>query len=189
MATSLSRLRAATIGILHLTMKLVSFLLLAICASSSVFAADWSKVPYVRMPRGAESDFDFVKKNMAELHPWKSGMALPGNFKDVGLEQPVRLVKCSLYFDLGSLCYVFRGSNDKFLVICTDAPEYGAPNDKKILKRESATLYLGVWHNSDKTGTAVAADSKTELFLLAAIQAEAERINGSSKSKTSATGP
>ena len=181
-------LRAATIGILHLTMKLVSFLLLTICATSSVFAADWSKVPYVRMPRGAESDFDFVKNNMKDLHPWKSDMALPCSFKDVGLDQPVRLVNCSLFFDGGSRCYLFRGANNKFLVLCTDTPLGGAP-DGTMQKRESATLYLGAWHWSDKAGTAVAMDSKTEHFLLAAIQNEAERISASKKPKPAATSP
>jgi len=167
-------------------MKTRSFFLLLFCVSSVVFSAPWSKVPYVRMPVDAEWDFDFVKENMAELHPWKPGMTLPKNFMEAGLKPPVRLVHCSLYFDGGSCAYLFKGANGKFLVLCSEPPEYEYLNDKKIelLKRDFSRLYLGAWHCTDKAGTVIPLDSETEQFLLVAIQDEAARISAIVKAET-----
>lgn len=133
------------------------------------------------MPVDAEWDFDFVKKNMAEMHPWKAGMPLPKSFKEAGLKPPVRLVYFSFYFDGGSHAYLFKGANEKFLVFCSEPPEYDyiKINDKKLQfrVRDFSRLYLGAWHCTDKGGTVIPLDSETEQFLLAAIETEAARIS------------
>jgi hypothetical protein len=169
-------------------MKPWSFLILAWCAPVVALPAPWDKVPHVRMPVDAEWDFDFVKKNMAELHPWKAGMPLPKNFKEAGLKPPVRLVDCKIYFDGGSNVYLFRGANGKFLVLCNEPPEYEYVNVNheklKFLVRDFTTLHLGAWHCADKEGTVIPPDSETERFLLAAIESEAARIGTLVKAET-----
>jgi len=92
-----------------------------------------------------ESDPKMVKEKFETLHPWKQGMPLPKSFEDAGLTLPVSLVDASLYFDGGSLSYLFRGANGKFLVFCTDTGIYRG-KDKKFVKVTAPRLFLGTFH-------------------------------------------
>ena len=143
-----------------------------------LFGATWDQLP---LAYGLdEVDRAVVEKDFAALHPWKSGDALPVNFKEVGLESPVKLVACDMYLDGASRYYLFRGANGKFLVLCTDTSMYQS-SDKKIIQVDKPRLYLGVWHFSDKNKVLVPLDSPTEKFLLEAIKGEVDRYNLASK--------
>jgi len=145
-------------------------------------AASWDDLPLAYGLR--EVDSTAVEKDFESLHPWKPSAELPLSFKDAGLESPVRLVACDLYFDGGSRFYLFRGMNGKFLVLCTDAVDYYSNETKKKVPVDKPRLFLGTFHFSNEPRVVVTVDSPTERFLVAAIKAEVSRITAEKSKMT-----
>ena len=153
------------------------FPLLFLCGSA--FSATWDQLPLAVGLHGA--DPKIVQSGIGKSHPWKPGDALPASFKDAGLDAPVKLVACDIYLDGGSRYYIFRGSNDRFLLLCTDSGMSFSPETKKVSKVEQPRVYLAAAHFGSKSKVEVPADSATEQFLLSAIMSEVARISAAQK--------
>lgn len=118
-----------------------------------------------------------LRKNPALMAPWKPGKRLPESFMDAGLTPPVRLVADEMYLDGGSKYYLFEGSNGQYLVVCTDSPMRSDPKTRKFMELEVLHLYLGAFHFSENPKLQVPTGSKTERFLLDAINDEVRRLD------------
>ncbi len=147
--------------------------------TSVLRGATWDQLP---LAYGLHSgDCERIQKSYDVLHPWKPGGVMPDNFEAAGLASPVTLVACDIYLDGGSRFYLFRGSNDKFLVICTDAGSYYDSRAKKSVEVRRPRLFLGTFHFSEKPRAELPEGSKTERFLLEAIRSEVDRLTPKKK--------
>ena len=156
-------------------------MLLVFALFTTAFAANWEQLPVVWMIFGVHPED--IQKDFATLHPWKPGDPLPTNFAEAGLKLPVELVGCEMYLDGGSIFYIFRGSNSKYLMVCTDSGSYGVRGSDEIKEVKKPRLFLAAGHFKDKNKVVVPFDSKCERFLITAIKDCAARAQALQKSE------
>ena len=152
-------------------------LLIFLALGCVALAAPFDLLPMATGLSMHEAKIFALRKNPAVMAPWKPGDRLPESFMDAGLTPPVRLVANDGYTDGGSAYYLFEGSNGKYLVVCTDSPIRSNPKTKKVLMTDIAHLYLGAFHFTQNPKLAVPIGSKTERFLLDAINEEVKRLD------------
>lgn len=141
------------------------------------FAAPWSDLPSLTLSDVGLTEM--VEADYSSLHPWKASQPLPTSFEEAGLTTPVRLVATKLHLDGGSRFYLLKGSNDKFLMICTEPEAYHDKENNGTIEVAEPKIFIGAAHISSNLKKEVPLNSETEIILLDTIRKEVDRIRKS----------